>query len=672
MVAPSSLPYLAFAGADSLDHRHVLLPYHDVSHDPPLMSDSGSQKGIEKRGINLRWLSGTILTALTGASLLSAALYISLQGETHFAERPQRVSDLKTQDKTASFTARKADRLVRATIVTANKRSFRAPVTTKVGEREVTRDRPFLRISSALSMTSGTYAQDIPAFNPMKFVSDEPEDKIAYDKTPELSDVDVSVTRADLINQTFDEKAVLSEDNVSSQIAEERRLFTEAGRRQSISLSSQSLLTKTIRPATPFLPAFGASTIDTSFSGLDVRVIPENVSILAKVDQKPGEALIEERQIILKIGETLDFVLRGLGTSQERIRSIISALGGYSRTNSLSEGQIVQVTLGPGARAQDPRQVVRVIVMDQKSTDAVAALTDQGAYVSVSLTDDTMSKPKTKSAVAVASSEEEESEDEGTGVRLYDSLYETAFKNEMSKQAVEDLVKIFGYDVDFQKKVSAEDRFEALYAEDEESSGRNELLYASLEVNGEIHQIYRYQSPEDGSLDYLDDNGRSLRKFLIRKPISEGELRSGFGMRRHPIYGYAKMHTGIDWSNRIGTPILASGNGTVIKATWASGYGRRVELQHANGYVTTYSHMSGFARGITDGVRVRQGQVIGYLGNTGLSTGPHLHYEVMVNGRFVDPLKIRVPRGKELDGRALSEFKRQKEQVDQLLKRKTS
>jgi murein DD-endopeptidase MepM/ murein hydrolase activator NlpD len=132
------------------------------------------------------------------------------------------------------------------------------------------------------------------------------------------------------------------------------------------------------------------------------------------------------------------------------------------------------------------------------------------------------------------------------------------------------------------------------------------------------------------------------------------------------------MHTGVDWANRIGTPIIAAGNGTVIKAEWDGGYGRRVEVQHANGYVTAYSHMSRFNRGIQAGARVRQGQVIGFVGSTGLSTGPHLHYEVSVNGRFVDPMKIRVPRGKELDGRALAEFKRQREQTDGLLQKASS
>nr|WP_246544683.1 M23 family metallopeptidase [Ancylobacter dichloromethanicus] len=138
-------------------------------------------------------------------------------------------------------------------------------------------------------------------------------------------------------------------------------------------------------------------------------------------------------------------------------------------------------------------------------------------------------------------------------------------------------------------------------------------------------------------------------------------------MRRHPILGYSRLHSGVDWADRTGTPIYAAGNGVIKKAAWTSGYGRRIEIQHANGYVTTYSHQSGFAKGIREGVRVRQGQLIGYIGSTGLSTGAHLHYEVLVNGRFVDPMRIRLPRGRALDGRILASFEKERETIDALL-----
>jgi murein DD-endopeptidase MepM/ murein hydrolase activator NlpD len=305
-----------------------------------------------------------------------------------------------------------------------------------------------------------------------------------------------------------------------------------------------------------------------------------------------------------------------------------------------------------------------VVLFGERGVEAIAATNDRGQFVSVTPPAD---NPRTEAATGRGDPDEEEDEDGRGGVRLYESLYETALKNELPRKTVDDLVRIFGFDVDFQRRVTSGDTFEIFYGQEEDST-QPELLYAALTVGGEARRVYRYQA-EDGSIDFFDELGRSLKKFLLRKPISDGILRSGFGFRRHPILGYSKMHTGIDWANRIGTPIIAAGNGTVIKAEWDSGYGRRVEIQHPNGYVTAYSHQSRFANGIAPGARIRQGQVIGYVGNTGLSTGPHLHYEVIVNGHFVDPMKIRLPRGRELDGRALAEFKRQREQVDGLMEK---
>jgi murein DD-endopeptidase MepM/ murein hydrolase activator NlpD len=274
-----------------------------------------------------------------------------------------------------------------------------------------------------------------------------------------------------------------------------------------------------------------------------------------------------------------------------------------------------------------------------------------------------------RAAPAAAAEASDDEEEGGTGPRLYQSLYETAARHDLPRTTVDDLVRIFGYDVDFQRRISSGDSLDVFYTFDEDATGqaameRPELLYAALNLGGELRKVYRFQSPDDGTIDYLDEQGRSLKKFLIRKPIADGIMRSGFGYRRHPVLGYAKLHTGVDWANPIGTPIVAAGNATVLKADWDSGYGRRVELQHINGYVTTYNHMSRFARGVTAGAKVRQGQVIGYVGSTGLSTGAHLHYEVIINGHFVDPMKIRVPRGRELDGRMLSEFTRQREQIE--------
>ncbi|MGH6666079.1 MAG: M23 family metallopeptidase, partial [Pseudolabrys sp.] len=238
---------------------------------------------------------------------------------------------------------------------------------------------------------------------------------------------------------------------------------------------------------------------------------------------------------------------------------------------------------------------------------------------------------------------------------------------------IEDLIRIYSYDVDFQRKVQPGDSFEVLYAGEDEApapDSRNDVLFAALTVGGEVKKFYRFPSPDDGIVDYYDESGKSAKKFLVRKPVAVGIMRSGFGIRRHPILGYTKMHTGVDWAGPVGTPIYASGNGVIERAGWESGYGKYIRIRHTNGYETAYGHMSAFARGIDEGVRVRQGQVIGFVGSTGLSTGSHLHYEILVNGRFVDPMRIKLPRGRVLEGPMLANFEQERERLDGIMARK--
>lgn len=347
----------------------------------------------------------------------------------------------------------------------------------------------------------------------------------------------------------------------------------------------------------------------------------------------------------------------GFGATREEARLIATAFNRGGREITLREGQRLRVMFAPGPGGR--QQPVRVIIMGDSAAEAAVALSDDGRYVAVD-----------NPAEAASSSDDEEDEDAGQGLRLYAAIYETALRQEIPKPVIDEMIRLFGNDIDFSRRAGSNDLFEVLYTADEEGDGaRGDILYASLTSGGETRRYYRFAMPGENLFDYYDEQGRSVRKFLIRKPIAGGQMRSGFGMRRHPVMGYFKMHSGVDWSDRIGTPIVAAGNGVVSTAGWSGGYGRRIEIEHANGYTTTYSHLSGFARGISEGSRVRQGQVIGYLGNSGLSTGPHLHYEVMVNGRFVDPLRVRVPRGRELDARTLAAFRAERERIDGLMTR---
>jgi murein DD-endopeptidase MepM/ murein hydrolase activator NlpD len=192
-------------------------------------------------------------------------------------------------------------------------------------------------------------------------------------------------------------------------------------------------------------------------------------------------------------------------------------------------------------------------------------------------------------------------------------------------------------------------------------------LFASLTVGGETRKFYHFVAPDDNISDYYDEEGKSAKKFLVRKPVPTAIMRSGFGSRRHPILGYTKMHTGVDWAAPFGTPIYASGNGTIEKAGWESGYGKYIRIKHNNGYETAYGHMTAFARGMEPGARVRQGQVIGFVGSTGESTGAHVHFEILVNGRFVDPMRIKLPRGRVLEGTMLTGFEKERDHIEAMM-----
>ena len=235
-------------------------------------------------------------------------------------------------------------------------------------------------------------------------------------------------------------------------------------------------------------------------------------------------------------------------------------------------------------------------------------------------------------------------------------------------KSLANLVKGFSYDVDFQRDLKAGDRFEVAYEtyvnDEGEVAYDGEVIFGALILSGKRKEIYRF-TPASGRKDFFNGKGESVKKALLRTPVDGARISSRFGMRKHPILGYSKMHKGIDFAAATGTPIYAAGDGTVEVAKWNGGYGRYIRIKHGKGYATAYAHMTGFAKGMRRGKRVKQGQVIGYVGTTGRSTGPHLHYEVLKDGRQVNPLSIKLLPGEKLKGRDIANFKAIKEQVNQ-------
>jgi murein DD-endopeptidase MepM/ murein hydrolase activator NlpD len=253
---------------------------------------------------------------------------------------------------------------------------------------------------------------------------------------------------------------------------------------------------------------------------------------------------------------------------------------------------------------------------------------------------------------------------------INDSLYLAAARLEVPHDVTYGLVKLFSWDVDFQRDLREGDGFETLFEEVslEDGSGASrggDLLYGGLTLSGAILDAYRFEV-EDGEVEYFDRTGRSLRKFLLRTPVDGARLSSGFGMRRHPVLGYSRMHKGVDFAAPSGTPIYAAGSGRIASAGRNGGYGNYIRIRHSGEYSTAYGHMSRFAKGIGAGVRVQQGQVIGYVGTTGRSTGPHLHYEILRNSTQINPLSVKQPPNTQLAGTDLERFRTEVDRIDQL------
>ena len=251
---------------------------------------------------------------------------------------------------------------------------------------------------------------------------------------------------------------------------------------------------------------------------------------------------------------------------------------------------------------------------------------------------------------------------------ILQSLYKAASDQKIPANTIIEFARIYGFQVDFQRDIRKQDKFQIMYEiflnEKKEIVETGDILFANLKLSGQDNSLYYFD--KSGSEGHYDKNGKSVKKALMKTPINGARLSSPFGMRKHPIDGFNKMHKGTDFAAPTGTPIMASGDGVIKKAGWCGGGGNCVKIRHNSTYQTVYAHMSKFARGIKSGVRVKQGQTIGYVGSTGKSTGPHLHYEVIVNGKKVNSQKLKLPSGKILKGKKRKQFETSKIMLDVL------
>jgi murein DD-endopeptidase MepM/ murein hydrolase activator NlpD len=617
----------------------------------------------------LRWLAGTVLTGLAGAALIGSAIYAALDRKPNFAETPEFAQATHKDDATGELVnPGKSDRLVQSVDVVAAKQSFRAPTTVQVGSKSVVKVRAFTHVSTTLETTSGGQADEVPSFNPLKLITDAPDQPPPppADAAPIQDDEEISYTMRDLAGVlTGPSQNVLQPDEIQAQVAEEVKAVHNPITHPLGPLAPQMLLMRTthagLDPSVLGYEAVEAPTTPAPFSSIAVRMVPENVTLVARSPDSTGN-LNREQLVIVRHGDSLEDILRAAGAAADQIKGIVAAFKIKNGQPPVAEGQRIKLTFvdmdGKGTSAQ----IARLSVYNDETLQATIALDDSGHYVQVQQPNVTAGNTKPKGA-----GDDDDDDDDASGLHLYNSFYETALKQNIPRPIIDELVRIFGNDVDFQRPVRAGDSFDAFYQNADEIDNRDELLYASITTHNTTYKYFRYQTTDDGLVDYYDESGRSNRKFLLRQPVASARLTSPFGSREHPILGYVRMHTGVDWAAPMGTPIFAAGNGVIVKAGRESGYGNRIEIQHANGYITTYSHLSGFARGVAEGVHVRQGQVIAYLGMTGLATGPHIHYEVIVNGHFVDPLRVKLARTRELNGPTLDDFKRERDRINSLM-----
>jgi murein DD-endopeptidase MepM/ murein hydrolase activator NlpD len=358
-----------------------------------------------------------------------------------------------------------------------------------------------------------------------------------------------------------------------------------------------------------------------------------------------------QRTVSVRRGDTLFGVLVDAGMDQGEAQDAVGALADVFSPKALKVGQ--QITLNfnnvvDDGNGENGTKLMALSFEPSVSQDVTLKRSDSGDFVAK-----TVAKPLTQKNIRVA----------GT---IDSSLFEAAQEAGLPVGVVSDVIKTFSYDVDFQRDIHDGDTFEVYYERYENQDGAfakaGNMLYASLTLGGKKIPMYYFEHDGDG--EYYGPSGESVRKSLLRTPIDGAKITSGFGMRLHPLLGYTRMHKGVDFGAPVGTPIYAAGNGTIVDIGFKNDYGNYIRIKHNDTYSTAYAHSSRFAAGLHKGDRVKQGEVIAYVGATGEATGPHLHYEVLINNQQVNPATVKVAGGDKLTGKDLADFKAQINKID--------
>nr|WP_246429930.1 M23 family metallopeptidase [Prosthecomicrobium pneumaticum] len=654
----------------------------ELGREPPLVIGDTPAETVVRRSVSWRWLTGTVLTGLTSTILMGGALTAALDGRHELASVPE--AQTRSTDSDLALANGKGDRIRLSSepAPEASRQIIQVSTISRQGDRDHVKLVPFAKVEASLALRTTELSAKVPAYDPIKIFAENAEaadDSTAEETNPnDLAVIDDEAgSSGDSLDGETEQAPGAYVANVDGEVAVKVSDFPFEGAELEQTASYDiAEVEETVRgmagredggntemAALPYVDAERFNFDDASsdpFSALGVRIIPENVSFVTK---NTAGSTLDEHVVTLDRRGGLDDVLADQNITAADTDRILSALSELVDLARLEAGETVRIAFLPVDSEDEAARPMRVSIYSGGVHQATVARRDDGSFV--------RSDEPEAPAPLVAGDETSEpaAPAGGQAPNLYEAIYETALEQSVPQDVIRQLVRIFSYDVDFQQRARPGDSLEVFHAvpDGEETAGEDEVLYAALTVGGVPKRFYRFRTPDDGYTDFYDEEGKSAKKFLMRKPMNGGILRSTFGYRRHPILGYKRLHAGVDWAAPRGTPILAAGNGTVEKAGWSSGYGRFTLVRHANGYETAYAHQSAIAKGIVPGAKVRQGQVIGYVGSTGLSTGAHLHYEVRVNRKPVDPLRIRLPRGRVLQGDLLANFERERNRIDALI-----
>jgi murein DD-endopeptidase MepM/ murein hydrolase activator NlpD len=635
--------------------RHVALLHSTGYEDSPALTVQSTDGEIPQgRELSFAWLSGTVMTGLTSVLLMGAALYVSFQGQDTFstAYAALNLAAPRIDQPLATDLTSKTSRLRPVAATRSDREIIEASTRQTVDGREIIRNQPFVRISATLATTGTSLSADIPAYDPVAILN----------KTQPITSAALDIA-TDVYGTDVDGEVAVSQTSLPVGFVPARAV-SDQGAADFVRGIGGSLYTVDGGPTLAY--AALAPTLSTLATGQDGAVagVAENVTIVPKTTQALGDGLgrTERFLTVREIGPLRDTLLRN-GFTAAQVGMVESTLANLIPAAGLPAGLRLRILYGPLSQSGDSLVPYRMSIYQPDGAPgdrhiATVALSDTGQYV-VGLQPDWVDFP----------AEDVEQINVGNLPTIYRSIWETGRKHDLTDATIERIIGMFAYDIDMTKRIAAGDTIEILEADNAGAAGEDELLYVSLTLSGTKREFYRF-STDDGVVDFYDPDGETGKRFINRRPLEGGgTLRSRFGYRIHPIFKTRRLHTGVDLAARSGTPIYAAGDGVISYYKWQSGYGNKVEIQHVNGYETAYGHMSRYADGLSVGSQVRQGQVIGYVGSTGQSTGPHLHFEILINGNLVDPLSVKLPKDNVLAAQYRDEFDQTIAQVTELMAR---